>query len=104
MRTVGKGSIIELNSHIKRITTSLSLMKFTQNENENELDHVTQQLQSFRDVDLFEEKLVPMIRQGLESFYDYDPTVEETKVAIMVTYSFDVSCIYLCVCACKILK
>ncbi|CAO3643462.1 unnamed protein product [Cunninghamella echinulata] len=89
MRTVGKGSIIELNSHMKRIATSLSLMKFTQNENENELDHVTQQLQSFRDVDLFEEKLVPMIRQGLESFYDYDPTVEETKVAIMVTYSFD---------------
>lgn len=81
-------------------------MKFTQNENENELDNVTQQLQSFRDVDLFEEKLVPMIRQGLESFYDYDPAVEETKVAIMVTYSFDVSCIYLCVCvcACKILK
>ncbi|CAO3612950.1 unnamed protein product [Cunninghamella blakesleeana] len=91
MRTIGKGSIIELNSHMKRIVTSLSLMKFSkvENDNENESENIRHQMESFRDLDLFEEKLVPMIKKGLEAFYEYDPTAEEAKISVMCTYSFD---------------
>ncbi|ORZ15275.1 aminotransferase [Absidia repens] len=89
MRTVGHGAILELNSHMKRVVNSLSLMKLCPPDGTIEPDIVSQQLASFRNVESFEEKLVPLIRAGLQAYYDQEPQAVETKVSLMVTYSYD---------------
>ncbi|KAI8330720.1 aminotransferase [Chlamydoabsidia padenii] len=86
MRTVEHDSILELNSHMKRITNSLALMTFT--DKTDEPDTVTQQLASFRQLDTFEEKLVPLLRTGLLAFYKLEKEAWEAKVSVMVTYSY----------------
>ncbi|KAI8077757.1 aminotransferase [Halteromyces radiatus] len=89
MRTVGRGSILELNSHMKRIVNSLTLMKFNPTGKDGEPDTVSDQLVSFRHIDSLEEKLIPMLRAGLEAYYNHIPEAEQAKVSLMVTYSFE---------------
>lgn len=90
MRTVDHNSILELNSHLKRITNSLALMKFTPPDQTEEPDSVNEQMKSFRRLETLEEKLVPLIRAGLLAYYELEPQALEAKVSVMVTYCFDV--------------
>ncbi|KAG2220908.1 hypothetical protein INT45_013037 [Circinella minor] len=84
MRTVQKTAIVELSSHMKRLTNSLSLIKFAPENDDVEPEHVSNELSSFRDPTKLEEKLIPLLKTGLSSF-NHDE--QETKVMIIVGYS-----------------
>ncbi|ORX44794.1 D-aminoacid aminotransferase-like PLP-dependent enzyme [Hesseltinella vesiculosa] len=86
MRTVNRKSIVELDAHMKRVVNSVSLMKFAEPGKEEETDHVAHQLESFRDRDAFEEKLIPLLRQSLSAFYEHQPQATEAKTVVLVTY------------------
>jgi hypothetical protein len=94
MRTIHRNAIVELGSHMKRISTSLSLMDLTHPAHPTE--QVGEALTSFMNEASLEEKLVPMLRQGLEAYYaQVDPTSNtvhpsEAKVSLVVAYSFEV--------------
>ena len=87
MRTVHKVAVVELESHMKRLTNSLSLMKFVPEGSDSEPQHVSSDLASFRDVSMLEAKLVPLIRTGLSAF---DHTQQETKVTVIAGYHHEV--------------
>ncbi|KAF7726473.1 hypothetical protein EC973_008708 [Apophysomyces ossiformis] len=92
MRTLGRNAIVQLNSHLKRIHSTLSLMKFTESEDGIEREEVSRKLASFRDEAQLDEKLIPLLRAGLTEYYNKvdqstDDTLE-TKVMVMVAYSF----------------
>lgn len=86
MRTVHRDSIVEFNTHMIRITNSVSQL-FSQ-----ELI-----MSPFKDVPQFEAKAVPMLKRGLEAYYNtVDDTTHsahpfEAKVSIVVTYSSEVN-------------
>ncbi|KAI8061044.1 aminotransferase [Gongronella butleri] len=89
MRTVHRGSIVELDAHMKRIVNSVSLMKFAGPGKDHESDQVAHAMESFRDRDAFEAKLVPLLRHALGAYYKAMPDVQEAKVSIMVTYDHE---------------
>ena len=106
MRTVQKTAVVELSSHMKRLTNSLSLIKFAPENNDAEQEHVSNELSSFRDPAKLEEKLIPLLKTGLSSF-NHDE--QETKIMVIVGYSHKVTInndksneinahIYICVC------
>ncbi|KAI9499466.1 hypothetical protein BDB00DRAFT_880767 [Zychaea mexicana] len=91
MRTVQKTAVVELLSHLKRLSSSLSLMKFVpENNNDSangtEPKHVSSELSSFRDPLKLEEKLVPLLKEGLSSFKHGE---QETKITIIIAYSHE---------------
>ncbi|KAI7896027.1 uncharacterized protein EV154DRAFT_493249 [Mucor mucedo] len=86
MRTVHRDSIVEFNTHMSRITNSVSQL-FSKDKKAESV------MSPFRDVKQFEAMAVPMLKKGLEAYYN---TVDETthsshpfeaKVSIVVTYS-----------------
>ncbi|KAI9275443.1 aminotransferase [Phascolomyces articulosus] len=84
MRTVQKTAVVELSSHMKRLTSSLSLIKFVPENHDVEPEYVSNQLRSFRDPVKLEEKLVSLLKTGLSSFHHED---QETKIMVIVAYS-----------------
>ncbi|KAI8137854.1 aminotransferase [Fennellomyces sp. T-0311] len=86
MRTVQKVAVVELDSHMKRLTNSLSLMKFVPEGAEAEPQHVSSDLASFRNVSALQARLVPLLRTGLSAF---EHTEQETKVTVIVGYSHE---------------
>ncbi|KAI8384295.1 aminotransferase [Radiomyces spectabilis] len=94
MRTVGRKSVVELGSHMKRIVNSLSLMRF-ENSDGVEPETVSQMMSPFRNITSLEHRLVPLLRAGLENYYsNVDPTTatdhpSETKISLMVTYCYE---------------
>lgn len=97
MRTVNRDAIVEFDSHVKRLCTSLSLMKFGGANNETESPKATTLMASFRNIEKLKQKLVPMLAKGLQTFHDeIDPTSSsdhpwETKVSVMIAYSAEVN-------------
>lgn len=90
MRTVRRDSIVEFNTHMNRITSSVS--QLFSGDKKVELS-----MTSFRDIKQFEAKVLPLLKKGLESYYDtVDKTTHssnpfEAKVSILVTYSHEVT-------------
>lgn len=98
MRTVNRNAIVEFDSHIKRLSTSLSLMKFGGKDGcEAESPKATTFMAPFRDMEKLKQKLVPMLQKGLKTFHDeVDPTTNsdhpwETKISVMIAYSVEVA-------------
>ncbi|KAI9486453.1 MAG: aminotransferase [Benjaminiella poitrasii] len=93
MRTVHRDAIVELNTHMKRMTNSLSNMTF-EGKTAQETEQANKALESLRDPLLFESKMIALVRKGLETFYEQvDLTTEnehpsEAKVSLMATYCF----------------
>ncbi|KAG0175516.1 hypothetical protein DFQ30_006709, partial [Apophysomyces sp. BC1015] len=92
MRTVGRNAIVQLDSHLKRIHNTMSLMRFTRPGEQTETEEVTSKLASFRDQVQLDEKLIPLLHAGLTAYYSQigqtvDPS-SETKVMVMIAYSF----------------
>ncbi|RUS22678.1 aminotransferase [Endogone sp. FLAS-F59071] len=94
-RTVHRHSIMDLSSHIDRIATSLQLMTFTPDAAASESEDVSRALAPFRDRDTLARLLVPMLKTGLRKYYEVEekPSGEdmETKVSVVVAYSFEES-------------
>ncbi|GAA5797581.1 hypothetical protein HPULCUR_002969 [Helicostylum pulchrum] len=92
MRTVHRDAIVEFNTHVKRITNSVSHMSFGSEPNN---EKVQQAMASFRDPKQFEAKVLPLLKKGLETYYDQVDTTThsshpfEAKISIMVTYSLE---------------
>lgn len=93
MRTVHRDAIVEFNTHVKRITNSISHMSFGLDSNN---EKVQQAMASFRDPKQFEAKVLPLLKKGLETYYDQVDTTTrsshpfEAKISIIVTYSLEV--------------
>lgn len=97
MRTVGRDSIVEWNTHLKRISNSVSKLSVEGND-----DKVKKAMAAFSEVTALETKLIPMLKKGLQTYYDeVDNSTGtdhpfEAKVSLMVTYSnqvcFSTSC------------
>lgn len=69
-------------------------MTFSEKEDQPEPDYVTKDLSILRDEKQFEERLVPLLKAGLQKYYaeveeDHDKT-HETKVSFLCGYSFEV--------------
>lgn len=86
MRTLERNAIVEFDAHLKRLTNSLALLKWDHQD-----DHINQAMASFKDPIELKGKLVPLLKKGLESFYGKINTEYETKVSVMIAYSFQVS-------------
>ncbi|KAI9318938.1 aminotransferase [Dichotomocladium elegans] len=86
MRTVERSAVVEFDSHMKRIASSLSLLKFAPEGQEEEPDRITRQLAPFRDVASLRERLVPLLKAGLTAFKNEES--DETKITVIVAYSF----------------
>lgn len=89
MRTVERTAIVALDSHIKRIINSLSLLKFVPDGQQAEPEDVTRDMKPFRDPDSLQERLLPLLKTGLTTFQPDGSN--EIKVVVMVAYSFEVS-------------
>lgn len=89
MRTVNRTAIVELDSHIKRITNSLSLLKFVPDGQQGEPEDVTRDMEPYRQVDSLQERLLPLLKAGLTAFKP--DGANEIKVVVMVAYSYEVS-------------
>lgn len=95
MRTVHRDAIVELNTHMKRMTNSISHIAF-EGKTALETEKAHDALASFRDPVAFEKKLVPLIKAGLEAYYEtVDPTTHtehphEAKISLVATYNFEV--------------
>ncbi|KAI7879495.1 D-aminoacid aminotransferase-like PLP-dependent enzyme [Lichtheimia hyalospora FSU 10163] len=87
MRTVERTAIVEFGSHIKRITNSLSLLKFVPDGQQSEPEDVTRDMELFRNADSLQERLVPLLKNGLATFKPDGSN--EIKVVVMVAYSFE---------------
>ncbi|KAI7865184.1 aminotransferase [Spinellus fusiger] len=85
MRTVEKHSIMELRSHCQRIASSLALLRFSDNNTIEDAIQAT--MANFKDMGELENQLLPMLRCGLSYYYEKNPTVEESKVSVVVSYS-----------------
>lgn len=93
-RTIERTSIVELKQHIFRTSNSLRLMSFSKDEVTPESDNVAKDLSVFRDEQQFEERVIPMLRAGLQQYYaeveeDHDGS-HETKVSVLCAYNFEV--------------
>lgn len=95
MRTVQRNAIVALNTHMTRMTNSVSSIHF-EGKTELETKQARDSLSSLRDPVLFEKKLIPLLRKGLEAYYEQvDDTTNsehpsEAKVSLLATYSFEV--------------
>ncbi|CDH55854.1 5-phosphate dependent protein [Lichtheimia corymbifera JMRC:FSU:9682] len=87
MRTVNRTAIVELDSHIKRITNSLSLLKFVPDGQQGEPEDVTRDMEPYRQVDSLQERLLPLLKAGLTAFKP--DGANEIKVVVMVAYSYE---------------
>ncbi|CAO3682559.1 unnamed protein product [Umbelopsis vinacea] len=92
-RTIGRTSIVELKQHIFRTSNSLRLMSFSKDEATPESDSVAKDLSVFRDEQQFEERVIPMLRAGLQQYYaeveeDHDGS-HETKVSFLCAYNLE---------------
>ncbi|CEG75524.1 hypothetical protein RMATCC62417_10551 [Rhizopus microsporus] len=83
MRTLERNAIVEFDAHLRRLTNSLALLKWDHKD-----DHINQAMASFKDPIELKGKLVPLLKKGLESFYEQINTEHETKVSVMIAYSF----------------
>lgn len=93
-RTIQRHSIVQLGQHIFRTSNSLRLMTFSEKEDQAEPDYVTKDLSMLRDEKQFEERLIPLLKAGLQKYYaeveeDHDKS-HETKVSFLCGYSFEV--------------
>jgi hypothetical protein len=93
-RTIGRTSIAELKQHIFRTSNSLRLMSFSKEEGQPEPDFVIQDLSMFRDEKQFEDRIIPMLRAGLQKYYaeveEEDGKIHETKVSFLCAYDLQV--------------
>lgn len=91
MRTVGRNSIVEWKTHVQRINNSVSKISF-----EGKEEKVKSVMKAFSEFTTLEAKLIPMLKKGLQIYYDEidDSTGAEhpfeAKVSLMVTYSHEV--------------
>lgn len=96
MRTVHRDAIVEFNTHMTRMTNSLSMIQF-EGKTASQTQAANDALASLRDPVGFEAKVIPLLRKGLTAYYDQvDATTHtehpsEAKVSLMATYSFEVS-------------
>lgn len=96
MRTVGRDSIVEWKTHLQRINNSVSKISF-----EGKEEKVKSAMRTFSEFTTLEAKLLPMLKKGLQIYYDEidDSTGTEhpfeAKVSLMVTYSHEVCFIVL---------
>lgn len=88
MRTLDRTSIVAFSSHVKRLTTSLSLMTFPAHAAESA--DVTDQLAPFRDTDTLARTLKDLLRNGLHAFLQRYPD-QEAKVSVLIAYDFKAS-------------
>lgn len=69
-------------------------MSFSKNEEQPEPESVVQDLSVFRDEKQFEDRIVPMLRAGLQKYYEEveedDGKIHETKVSFLCGYNLDV--------------
>ena len=92
MRTVGRDSIVEFRTHLERIAKAASHIHFEGNNDTK----VKSDMACFTQVDTLRAKLVPLLKKGLETYYEkVDETTHtahpsEAKVSVMVTYSLEV--------------
>lgn len=90
MRTVGRNSIVEWKTHVQRINNSVSKISF-----EGKEEKVKSVMKAFSEFTTLEAKLIPMLKKGLQIYYDEidDSTGAEhpfeAKVSLMVTYSHE---------------
>lgn len=95
MRTVHRDAIVELGTHMTRMTDSLSLIHF-EGKTKSQTDAANEALKSLRDPVGFERKIIPLLKKGLSEYYKhFDATTNseypsEAKVSLMATYSFEV--------------
>ncbi|KAF1805920.1 aminotransferase [Mucor lusitanicus] len=94
MRTVHRDAIVEFNTHMTRMTNSLSMIQF-EGKTASQTQAANDALASLRDPVGFEAKVIPLLRKGLTAYYDQvDATTHtehpsEAKVSLMATYSFE---------------
>ncbi|ORZ03876.1 aminotransferase [Syncephalastrum racemosum] len=88
MRTLDRTSIVAFSSHVKRLTTSLSLMTFPANGAESA--DITDQLAPFRDTDSLTHSLKDLLRIGLQTFRQRYPEYE-AKVSVLIAYDFKIN-------------
>lgn len=94
MRTLDRHSIVELMAHMKRMTNSIAHMSLGAHS-PAEQEKIRETMTSFRDLKQFEATLLPMLRKGLEAYYEQvDETTHtehpfEAKVSLMATYSHE---------------
>ncbi|OBZ89721.1 hypothetical protein A0J61_02237 [Choanephora cucurbitarum] len=74
MRTVGRDAIVEFKLHTQRMINSIAHMKFEGNTTE-ETERARVALSAFRDPIQFEQRLRPLLKKGLEAYYE---RVDET--------------------------
>lgn len=90
MRTVGRDSIVEFDTHMQRIVKAVSTIAFKVDDSTKNI------MESFSDIEQLKAKAVPLLKKGLQTYYDQVDTTKhsehpvETKVSIMVTYSPEV--------------
>lgn len=95
MRTVGRDSIVEFKLHTQRMINSISHINFQGNTTE-EAERVQTELSAFKDPIQFENRLRPLLKKGLQAYYELvDETTDtehpsEAKVSVVLTYSFEV--------------
>ncbi|GAB5591564.1 hypothetical protein Unana1_06464 [Umbelopsis nana] len=97
-RTIERTNIVELKQHIFRTSNSLRLMSFSKDEITPEAETIVKDLAVFRDEKQFEERVIPMLRAGLQKYYadvedDQDKT-HETKVSFLCGYSLEPPHVY----------
>jgi hypothetical protein len=68
-------------------------MTFSEKDDQPEPDYVSKDLAVFRDERQFEERLIPLLKAGLQKYYaeveeDHDKS-HETKVSFLCGYSFE---------------
>ncbi|CAO3617009.1 unnamed protein product [Mucor fragilis] len=94
MRTVHRDAIVELKTHMTRMTNSLSSIQF-EGKTPSQTQAANEALASLRDPVGFEAKVIPLLRKGLTEYYSQvDATTHaehpsEAKVSLMATYSFE---------------
>ncbi|KAI8053114.1 aminotransferase [Gilbertella persicaria] len=93
MRTVNRDAIVELKTHMQRMTNSISHIQF-KGDTVQATEKAERELAPFKDSVEFEHKLMPLLKNGLEAYYEHiDETTHtehpyEAKVSIVLTYSF----------------
>lgn len=100
---------MELEEHINRLQNSLRQMKFTPptegekggeaigEKDDEELQHVTKELESYRDLVKLKGTIIPLIKMGLKKYYEIEEEtpfhikgVDNASVTLLVCYSFEV--------------
>jgi hypothetical protein len=95
MRTVHRDAIVELGTHMTRMTDSLTSIHF-EGKTKSQTDAANEALKSLRDPVDFKTKVIPLLKKGLSEYYEHvDATTNtehpsEAKISLMATYSFEV--------------